>query len=114
MAAAIGFIDILLKEKTWDYIRPICLVTFSLSFLIFFLSFFLDYMFLFLWKYPICKGKFPWYKTILGYLGEEGTSLVDKTVKDICDYRNKKISFLQYQNSNLPVPQRCPHCGEVI
>jgi len=50
----------------------------------------------------------------LGYLGEEGGSLVNKEVKDICDRKNKKISLIQYENSNLIIPKKCPHCGEVI
>ncbi len=73
-SAVIGFIDILLEENIPDDVRPICLVTFRVSFLMFLVSFFLEYIFMFLWKYPKCKGKFPWYKTTLGYLGEEDRS----------------------------------------
>lgn len=43
-----------------------------------------------------------------------GGSLVNKEVKDICDRKNKKISLIQYENSNLIIPKKCPHCGEVI
>ena len=97
-----------------NYIRLVCLVIFFLTFLMWLVSFFFEYIFLFLWKCPVCKGKFPWYKTTLGYLGEEGGSLVNKEVKDICDRKNKKISLIQYENSNLIIPKKCPHCGEVI
>lgn len=114
IAAVIGFIDILFKGKMPAYVRPVCLVTFGLSFLIFFLSFLIEYIFMFLWKCPICNGKFPWYKTTLGYLGEEGGYLTNKSVKDICDRRDKKIPLIQYDNSNLLVPKKCPHCGKVI
>lgn len=69
---------------------------------------------MFLWKCPKCKGKFPWYKTTLGYLGEEGGSLINKSVKDICDRRDKKITLIQYENSNLLIPKKCPHCKEAI
>ncbi len=110
----IGIIDILLKGKMPAYVRPVSLVIFCLSCLMFFLSFLLEYIFLFLWKCPICKGKFSWYKTTLGYLGEEGNSLINKSVKDICDCKDKKIPLFQYQKSNLLIPQKCPHCGEII
>lgn len=114
ISTVIGFIDILLEENTLDYVRPICLVTIGVSFFMFFVSFFLEYIFIFLWKCPKCKGKFPWYKTTLGYLGEEGSSLMNKTAKDICDRKDKKITLIQYEKSNLLVPKKCPHCGEVI
>ena len=104
---AIGGIAVFLKEMLPikgvlpNYIRLVCLVIFFLTFLMWLVSFFFEYIFLFLWKCPVCKGKFPWYKTTLGYLGEEGGSLVNKEVKDICDRKNKKISLIQYENSNL-------------
>lgn len=113
-SVVIGFIDILLQEKMPAYVRPICLVMFGLSFSIFLLSFFLEYIYMFLWKCPICKGKFPWYKTTLGYYGEESVCLINKTVKDICDSRDKKIAFIQLEKSNLLIPQKCPHCKEII
>lgn len=117
---AIGGIAVFLKEMLPikgvlpNYIRLVCLVIFFLTFLMWLVSFFFEYIFLFLWKCPVCKGKFPWYKTTLGYLGEEGGSLVNKEVKDICDRKNKKISLIQYENSNLIIPKKCPHCGECI
>lgn len=111
-SAVIGFIDVLLGKP--DYVRPVCLVIFVVSFLMFLVSFFLEYIFMFLWKCPKCKGKFPWYITTLGYLGEEGGRLINKTAKDICDRSDKKISLIQYENSNLLVPKKCPYCGEVI
>lgn len=116
----IGGIAVFLKEMLPikgvlpTYIRLVCLVIFFLTFLMWLVSFFFEYIFLFLWKCPVCKGKFPWYKTTLGYLGEEGGSLINKEVKDICDCKNKKISLIQYENSNLIIPKKCPHCGEVI
>ena len=110
----IGAIAVFLKEVLPTYIRLVCLVIFLLTYLMWLVSFFFEYIFLFLWKCPVCKGKFPWYKTTLGYLGEEGGSLVNKEVKDICDRKNKKISLIQYENSNLIIPKKCPHCGEVI
>ena len=116
----IGGIAVFLKEMLPikgvlpTYIRLVCLVIFFLTFLMWLVSFFFEYIFLFLWKCPVCKGKFPWYKTTLGYLGEEGGSLINKEVKDICDRKNKKISLIQYENSNLIIPKKCPHCGEVI
>ena len=122
-SVVIGVIDILLKENIpgyllkeniLNYVRLIYLVTFGVSFLMFFISFFLEYIFMFLWKCPKCKGKFPWYKTTLGYLGEEGGSLINKSVKDICDRRDKKITLIQYENSNLLIPKKCPHCKEAI
>lgn len=113
-SVVIGVIDILLKENIPNYVRLIYLVTFGVSFLMFFVSFFLEYIFIFLWKCPKCKGKFPWYKTTLGYLGGEGSSLINKSVKDICDCRDKKITLIQYENSNLLIPKKCPHCKEVI
>lgn len=113
-SVVIGLIDILLKENIPDYVRPICLVTFGVSFSMFLVSFFLEYIFMFLWKCPKCKGKFPWYKTTLVYLGKEGGSLINKSVKDICDCRDKKITLIQYENSNLLIPKKCPHCKEVI
>ena len=112
--AQIGTGVYLIKGVLPDYIRLVCLVIFFLTFLMWLVSFFFEYIFLFLWKCPVCKGKFPWYKTTLGYLGEEGGSLVNKEVKDICDRKNKKISLIQYENSNLIIPKKCPHCGEVI
>lgn len=113
-SVVIGFIDILLEGNKLDYVRPICLVTFGVRFLMFFVSFYLEYIFMFLWKCPKCKGKFPWYKTTLVYLGGEGSSLINKTVKDICDRRDKKITLIQCEKSNLLIPQKCPHCREVI
>ena len=94
---AIGGIAVFLKEMLPikgvlpNYIRLVCLVIFFLTFLMWLVSFFFEYIFLFLWKCPVCKGKFPWYKTTLGYLGEEGGSLVNKEVKDICDRKNTGV-----------------------
>ncbi len=110
----IGAIAVFLKEVLPTYIRLVCLVIFLLTYLMWLVSFFFEYIFLFLWKCPVCKGKFPWYQTTLGYLGGEGSRLVNKEVKDICDRKDKKIALIQYENSNLIIPQKCPHCGEVI
>ena len=79
----VGGIAVFLKEMLPikgvlpDYIRLVCLVIFFLTFLMWLVSFFFEYIFLFLWKCPVCKGKFPWYKTTLGYLGEEGWGILD-------------------------------------
>ncbi len=114
LSLVIGVITVFLKEVLPTYIRLVCLVIFLLTYLMWLVSFFLEYLFLLLWKCPVCKGNFPWYKTTLGYSGGEGSRLINKDVKDICDRKYKKISLIQYENSNLIIPQKCPHCGEVI
>ena len=87
----VGGIAVFLKEMLPikgvlpNYIRLVCLVIFFLTFLMWLVSFFFEYIFLFLWKCPVCKGKFPWYKTTLGYLGEEGGSLVNLSLIHISE-----------------------------
>lgn len=110
----IGMITVLLRDLLPAYVRIVCLFVFFLTYFVWLLSFFFEYIFMLLWKCPVCKGKLPWYLTTLGFLGGEGNRLVNEQVKEICDRKEKKIPLIQYKNSNLLIPKKCPHCGEIL
>lgn len=95
------------------WLRILFLFLFFGSFGLYWFLFFFEYIFMVLWRCPMCKGKLPFYKTVFGYI-EEGESLINEEVKDICERKNRKITLLRISESKLLVPKKCPHCSEML